>query len=137
MKFIEKYSDKIKKLELEFKEPGMDIYGLITLSENLISSHECSLSEHVWETCNKELILNEIKNVINNKINLIILDNKEYRDNMFTNLVIENLIDDENNIECIYDKIYNMVVQEIELKVNNNIFILGDNDNVNVHKIEI
>tara|TARA_A100001015_G_C14768699_1_gene624338 strand:+ start:107 stop:868 length:762 start_codon:yes stop_codon:yes gene_type:complete len=142
--FIKKYSGCINYLELEYQEPGMDIWGKITcnmegrIMDQLIESD--SLESHIWNNCDRSLILNNVKEM-NEKHNDLCDDEiTDYVCEEITDYVCEELSDQIKNVHCIHSRIKQMVEHElIEYKnnKNNKYNILKLTDKVKVHKIEI
>ena len=86
---INKYPDL--EIKLTYEEAGMDFGGEIHYNGELIMQEQYTLSEHVWENCDKEFIDKAIAEVVNSE---------DSNDLCYQNIT-------EQVIEYISDEIYN------------------------------
>ena len=108
LQFFEKYHDL--NIKLQYEEYGMDFGGVIGLKDDEVDVDEYTLSERVLEQVDESLI-NSIDAVIKNNI-----ISKEDIDSY-----IEDILDclDVENAHILYDTVYNMIEERLEIKEDN------------------
>ena len=122
-KLTEKYTNF--EIRLEYEESGMDFAGFMDYSDGVLSEESYSLSEHIWENCDQEMVNNTIENVINN---MDINEEEEEEDNIdaLTDMVIDELCDEISDAHSIYSIIHELIIDYLKNNDKDK-----DKDNIN------
>jgi len=105
IKLTEKYTDL--EIRLEYEESGMDFAGFMDYSDGILSDESYSLSDHIWENCDHEIVTNTIETVINENFHIFEDENTDE----ITDMVIEELCDEIPNAYAIYSTIHELVIE--------------------------
>ncbi len=105
IKLTEKYTDL--EIRLEYEESGMDFAGFMDYSDGVLSDESYSLSDHIWENCDHEMVTNTIETVINENFHIFEDENTDE----ITDMVIEELCDEIPNAYAIYSTIHELVIE--------------------------